>query len=126
MESSSPLSSCAECEIEFGLIRFGLVRNLVLDVLDHIISLSSETLRTVVDDLQHVLCRLLLRRIRNEPLAQLFDRSAAEAGQTRVKHQRYERDDRFSVLPIGKSKTTQNVNENQEKLKINRSRFLCK
>jgi len=55
-----------------------LVRDLILPELDHVVRLAAQTLRTVVDDAQHVLRRLPVRRVRLEPIPQHFDRSSSE------------------------------------------------
>ena len=64
-----------------------LVWNLILPELDHVVRLAAQTLRAVVDDSQHILRRLAVRRIRLEPIPQHFDRTASETWEAGVKHQ---------------------------------------
>ena len=66
-----------------------LVRNLVLPELDHVVRLAAETLRAVVDDPQHVLRGLAVRRVRLKSIPQLFDCATSETRQPGVQHQRY-------------------------------------
>ena len=75
------------------------VWNLILCVLNHVVSLAAPTERALLNDAQHVLSCLFLRCVRHETVAKLLDRLTAKTRQARVEHQRHQTDDRFSVRP---------------------------
>jgi hypothetical protein len=70
---------------------------LILIILDHVVGPRPEIQETVADNLQHVRRRLLVGGPRVESPSQQFDRLAPETRQSRVQHERHQRNDRFLV-----------------------------
>lgn len=79
----------------------GLVGYLVLVVLDHVVGTRAEVLVRIADDSQHVGGRLLVVLGGHEALLQQIDRLAAEAGQSSVQHQGYQRDNCILIRTNG-------------------------
>jgi hypothetical protein len=64
-----------------------------LVILDHVVGLGSEVEARALDDGNHVVGRLSLRHVGLEARPHQFDGLPTEARQTRVQHQRHQRDD---------------------------------
>ncbi len=77
-----------------------LIRDLILDILDHVVGLPAPAQVAICDDLQHVISGFPLTGMHLKATLQLLDRVSTETREPRIEHEGHQGDYGLTVRSV--------------------------